>query len=45
MLSATGAAPDQLEFHVRAAVTTGVTRERIVEIGLKVSVYAGGLAA
>lgn len=41
MLSAMGTAPGQLEFHMRAAMNTGVTREEIVEIVLQVSVYAG----
>jgi len=41
MLAAMGTAPGQLEFHVRAAMSTGVTREEIVEIVLQVSVYAG----
>jgi 4-carboxymuconolactone decarboxylase len=41
MLAAVGTAPGQLEFHIRAAMNTGVTREEIVEIVLQVSVYAG----
>lgn len=41
MLAAMGTAPGQLEFHIRAAMNTGVTREEIVEIVLQVSVYAG----
>ncbi|MDF1671368.1 MAG: carboxymuconolactone decarboxylase family protein [Roseovarius sp.] len=41
MLAAMGTAPGQLEFHMRAAMNTGVTREKIVEIVLQVSVYAG----
>ncbi|WP_299986134.1 carboxymuconolactone decarboxylase family protein [uncultured Ruegeria sp.] len=41
MLAAMGTAPSQLEFHIRAAMNTGVTREEIVEIVLQVSVYAG----
>ena len=41
MLPAMGAAPGQLDFHMRAAMNTGVTREEIVEIVLQVSVYAG----
>lgn len=41
MLAAMGTAPGQLEFHVRAALNTGVTREEIIEIVLQVSVYAG----
>lgn len=45
MLAAMGTAQGQLEFHVRAAMNTGVTREEIVEIVLQVSVYAGVPAA
>lgn len=41
MLSAMGTAPAQLEFHMRAALATGVSRDEIVEIVLQVSVYAG----
>ncbi|MGO2241593.1 MAG: carboxymuconolactone decarboxylase family protein [Halomonas sp.] len=41
MLAAMGTAPGQLEFHMRAALNTGVTREEIVEIVLQVAVYAG----
>ena len=41
MLAAMGTAPGQLEFHIRAAMNTGVTRQEIVEIVLQVSVYAG----
>ncbi|WP_037311495.1 carboxymuconolactone decarboxylase family protein [Ruegeria halocynthiae] len=41
MLSAMGTAPGQLEFHMRAAINTGVTRDEIVEIVFQVSVYAG----
>ncbi|WP_037317328.1 carboxymuconolactone decarboxylase family protein, partial [Ruegeria halocynthiae] len=41
MLSAMGKAPGQLEFHMRAAINTGVTRDEIVEIVFQVSVYAG----
>lgn len=41
MLAAMGTAPGQLEFHVRAALNTGVTRDEIVEIVFQVSVYAG----
>ncbi|MEP2473527.1 MULTISPECIES: carboxymuconolactone decarboxylase family protein [Rhodobacterales] len=41
MLSAMGTAPAQLEFHIGAALNTGVTRDEIVEIVLQVSVYAG----
>ncbi|MBB3231324.1 carboxymuconolactone decarboxylase family protein [Halomonas stenophila] len=45
MLGAMGTAPGQLEFHLRAAMHTGVTREEIVEIVLQVAVYAGIPAA
>lgn len=41
MLSAMGTASGQLEFHMRAARNTGVSREEIVEIILQVAVYAG----
>ncbi|MDO5632333.1 MAG: carboxymuconolactone decarboxylase family protein [Paracoccus sp. (in: a-proteobacteria)] len=41
MLAAMDTAPGQLEFHIRAALNTGVTREEITEIILQVSVYAG----
>ncbi|MEP1765782.1 MAG: carboxymuconolactone decarboxylase family protein [Sulfitobacter sp.] len=41
MLAAMGTAQAQLEFHMRGAMNTGVTREEIVEIVLQVSVYAG----
>lgn len=41
MLAAMGTAQGQLEFHMRAALNVGVTREEIVEIVLQVSVYAG----
>lgn len=41
MLAAMGTAPGQLEFHIRAALNTGTTREEIVEIVLQVAVYAG----
>lgn len=41
MLAAMGTASGQLEFHIRAAMNTGVTQEEIVEIVLQVSVYAG----
>ncbi len=41
MLAAMATAPGQLEFHMRAALNSGVTREEIVEIVLQVSVYAG----
>lgn len=45
MLAAMGTAQGQLEFHVRAAIHTGVSREEIVEIVLQLSVYAGVPAA
>ena len=41
MLAAMSTAQGQLEFHIRAAMNTGVTQEEIVEIVLQVSVYAG----
>lgn len=50
-LTAMGTAPGQLEFHMRAALNVGVTREEILEIVLQMAVYAGvpacmnGLAA
>ena len=40
-LMAMGTAPKQLEFHIRAALHTGVTREQIVEILMQIAVYAG----
>jgi len=45
MLAAMGTAPGQLEFHMRAALNTGITRDEIVEIVLQVAVYAGVPAA
>jgi len=41
MLVAMGTAPGPLEFHMRAAMNTGVAQEKIVEIVLQVSVDAG----
>ncbi|MEP5985304.1 carboxymuconolactone decarboxylase family protein, partial [Roseibium sp.] len=41
MLAAMGSVQGQLEFHMRAAMNTGVSREDLVEIVLQVSVYAG----
>ena len=41
MLAAMGTAQEQLEFHMRAAMNSGVSRDEIVEIVLQVSVYAG----
>lgn len=40
-LTAMGDAPGQLEFHIRAALNVGVTKEEIVEILLQMAVYAG----
>jgi 4-carboxymuconolactone decarboxylase len=40
-LMAMSTAPGQLEFHIRAALNVGVTREEIVEILLQIAVYAG----
>ncbi len=40
-LTAMGTAPGQLEFHIRAALNVGVTREEIIEILLQMAVYAG----
>ena len=40
-LAAMGDAPDQLEFHIRAAMKLGVSREEIVEIILQMAVYGG----
>lgn len=40
-LMAMGTAPGQLEFHIRAALNVGVTREEIAEILLQIAVYAG----
>lgn len=45
MLAAMGTAPGQLEFHIRAALNTGASRDEIVEIVLQVAVYAGIPAA
>lgn len=51
MLAATGTAPGQLDFHLRAALRVGVSRDELAEIMLQVAVYAGvpacmnGLAA
>ncbi len=41
MLAAMGTALAQLEFHMRAAMNAGVSREELVEVVLQVSVYAG----
>ncbi|MBO9356060.1 carboxymuconolactone decarboxylase [Bordetella petrii] len=40
-LMAMGNAPGQLEFHIRAALNVGVSREEIIEILLQIAVYAG----
>lgn len=40
-LTAMATAPGQLEFHIRAAINVGVTREEIAEIILQMAVYAG----
>ena len=40
-LTTMGTAPAQLEFHIRAAMNLGATREEIVEIILQMAVYAG----
>lgn len=39
-LTAMGTAPGQLEFHIRAALNVGVTKEQIIEIMLQMAVYA-----
>lgn len=41
MLAAMGTAPGQLEFHLRAALDQGVSREENVETILQIAVYAG----
>ncbi len=40
-LMAMGTAPSQLEFHIRAALNVGVTRQEVIEILLQIAVYAG----
>ena len=40
-LTAMGTVPGQLEFHVRGALRSGVSRQEIVEIVLQMAVYAG----
>lgn len=40
-LIAMGTAPGQLEFHIRAALQVGVSRDEVVEILLQMAVYAG----
>ncbi|KIC45935.1 carboxymuconolactone decarboxylase [Ruegeria sp. ANG-S4] len=44
-LAAMGTAHGQLEFHIRAAMNQGVTKEEILEIILQMAVYAGVPAA
>ena len=36
---------EELEFHLRAALTNGLTREEIIEVLLQTSIYAGVPAA
>lgn len=45
MLASMGTASGQLDFHMRAAMNTGVARQEIVEIVYQVAVYAGVPAA
>lgn len=40
-LIAMGNAPDQLEFHLQAALNIGISQQEIIEILLQMSVYAG----
>jgi len=40
-LTALGTAPGQLEFHMRAALTVGVSRRELLEIVIQMAVYAG----
>lgn len=40
-LMAMGNAPGQLEFHIRAALHVGVSREEMIEVLLQIAVYAG----
>ena len=40
-LTTMGTAPQQLEFHIRAAMNVGVSREEIIEIILQMAVYGG----
>lgn len=44
-LAAMGTAPGQLEFHIRAALNVGITRDEVVEIIMQMAVYAGIPAA
>ena len=41
MLAAMGTAPEQLEFHIGAALNIGVSQSEIVEVIFQVAVYAG----
>ncbi len=41
MLASMATAPGPLEFHIKAALRVGVTRQEIIEILLQVAVYAG----
>ena len=41
MLAAMATAPGPLEFHIKAALRNGVTKQEVVEILLQVAVYAG----
>ncbi len=45
MLGAKGTAPGQLDFHIRAAMNCGVSRQEIIEIIYQIAVYAGVPAA
>ncbi len=45
MLGAMGTAPGQLEFHMGAALNTGVSKEELTEIVFQVAVYGGIPAA
>lgn len=40
-LAAMASAPNQLEFHIRAALNVGVSQQEVVEILLQMCVYAG----
>lgn len=40
-LTTMGTAPEQLEFHIRAAMNVGASREEIIEIILQMAVYGG----
>ena len=41
MLTDMATAPGPLEFHIKAALRVGVTKQEIVEVLLQVAVYAG----